>query len=164
MHRRHVLHSFGHKCAIPARFFFILSWDRKVSRYFGIVLSLILNLENLGIDIGIVIEFRLLRYWYRYWYPFSNSEVLELILALNSKTFSIGIVIDITAPKLNGKRVQGMNAVLFFAIAVVHFVRWGGLEVLGWGPDFAGPLCQRNPGALKRFKKSTESSRRALGV
>ena len=54
-----------------------------------------------------------------------------MILALNSKTFSIGIVIDITAPKLNGKRVQGMNAVLFFAIAVVHFVRWGGLEVLG---------------------------------
>ena len=51
-----------HKCAIPARSFLILSWDRKVSRYFGIVLSLILNLENLGIDIGIVIEFRLLRY------------------------------------------------------------------------------------------------------
>ena len=53
----------------------------------------------------------------------SNSEVLELILVFNSKTFSIGIVIDITAPKLNCKRVQGMNAILFFAIAVVHFVR-----------------------------------------
>jgi len=84
-----------HKCAIPARSFLILSWDRKVSRYFGIVLSLILNLENLGIDIGIVIEFILLRYWYWYWYPFSNSEVLELILVLNLKTFSIGIVINI---------------------------------------------------------------------
>ena len=67
-----------HKCAIPARSFLILSWDRKVSRYFGIVLSLILNLENLGIDIGIVIEFRLLRYWYRYWYW--NQKLLVLVL------------------------------------------------------------------------------------
>ena len=56
------LYRLGHKCAIPARSFLILSLDCKVSRYFGIVLSLILNLENLGIDIGIVIEFRLLRY------------------------------------------------------------------------------------------------------
>ena len=85
----------AHKCAIPARPFLILSRDCKVSRYFGIVLSLILNLENFGIDIGIAIEFRLLRYWYQYWYPFSNSDVLELILVLNSKTFSIDIVINI---------------------------------------------------------------------
>ena len=71
-----------HKCAIPARSFLILSWDRKVSRYFGIVLSLILNLENLGIDIGIVIEFRLLRYWYRYWYWIQKLLVSVLISIL----------------------------------------------------------------------------------
>ena len=70
-----------HKCAIPARVFLILSWDRKVSRYFGIVLILILNFENL--DIGIGIEFEILRYWYWYWYPFLNFEVLVLILVLN---------------------------------------------------------------------------------
>ena len=77
------LHNVVHKCAIPARVFLILSWDRKVSRYFGIVLILILNFENLGISIDIGIEFGILRYWYWYWYPFLNFEVLVLILVLN---------------------------------------------------------------------------------
>ena len=56
------------------------------------------------------------------------------------------------AQPLNGKRVQGMDAGLFFVTAFVPVVRWDSLEVSGWGLNFAGPLCQRNPGALKRLR------------
>ena len=83
-----------HSCAILARIFWVLAWDRKISRYLGIVLRLSLNFIILGIGIEIEIEFWILQYWYWYWYLVLMFLILilSLILKFLSLVSIIGIV------------------------------------------------------------------------
>ena len=84
----------AHSCAILARIFWVLAWDRKISRYLGIVLRLSLNFIILGIGIEIEIEFWILQYWYWYWYLVLMFLILilRLILKFLSLVSIIGIV------------------------------------------------------------------------
>ena len=81
-----------HSCAILARIFWVLAWDRKISRYLGIVLRLSLNLIILGIGIGIEIEIWVLQYWYWDWYLF----LMFVILILRSKFLGLVSFIGIS--------------------------------------------------------------------
>ena len=87
-------HDIQHSCAILARIFWVLAWDRKISRYLGIVLRLSLNFIILGIGIEIEIEFWILQYWYWYWYLVLMFLILilRLILKFLSLVSIIGIV------------------------------------------------------------------------
>ena len=98
----------GHRCAILARIFWVLAWDRKISRYLGIVLRLSLNFTILGIFIEIVIEFWVLQYWYWYWYLV--LMFLVLILRLISKFLALVSIIGIVGfHKLIALCNQGVN-------------------------------------------------------
>ena len=91
-----VIYSKGlwHSCAILPRIFWVSAWDRKISRYLGIVLRLTLNFIILGIGIEIEIDFWILQYWYWYWYLVLMFFILilRLILKFLSLVSIIGIV------------------------------------------------------------------------
>ena len=99
----------GHSCAILARIFGVLAWDRKISRYLGIVLRLSLNFIILGIGIEIEIEFWILQYWYWYWYLVLMFLILRLRLILKFLAL-VSIIGIVSFHKLIGLCNQGVNS------------------------------------------------------